>query len=111
MSITFMHHFHAETGTVQDVCPGVDHMTIATVLNRLVKVKAVQVERHSRHTKSSKPDAHHREGTKEEVKTTAIVKASILENKTSEVSMSGNDVVGFFLLTKLVSIVLRLPLQ
>ena len=106
MSIAFVHHFHAETGTVKNVCPSIKDMTIIS-LDGLIEVKAVQIERHSRHAKSSKPDTHHREGSKEEMKTAAIVKRSILEDQSSEVSMSGNDIVGLFLLTKLVSITLR----
>jgi hypothetical protein len=40
------------------------------------------------------------------VETTAIVKRSVLKNKTTKVAMSCNDVVGLFFLTKLVAIVL-----
>ncbi len=40
------------------------------------------------------------------MKATAIVKGCVLENKSTEVAMSSNNVIGFFFLTKLVSIVL-----
>ena len=42
----------------------------------------------------------------EEVERARVIKASILENQTSEVTMCGNDIVSLFLLTKLVSIIL-----
>jgi len=43
-----------------------------------------------------------------EVKATRVVKRRILEDQTTEVTMSGYDVVCFFFLSELVSIVLGL---
>ena len=66
MSIPLVHYFHAKTGTVKNVCPGVDDMTV-TGLDGLVEVKTIQVKRHSANTKSSKPDADNRPRSQEEV--------------------------------------------
>ena len=73
MSISFVHHFHPKASTVQDVSPGVNHMTL-TILNGLVEVEAVQVEGHRAYSQGSKPDTNHRPGSKEKVQTTAVVK-------------------------------------
>ena len=72
--------FHTKTSSVKDVRPSVDHMTV-TVLDRLIKVKAIQVKSHGRYTKSSEPNANNRESTKKEVETPTIVKARILEDE------------------------------
>jgi hypothetical protein len=54
----------------------------------LVEVEPVEIERHSRNTKSGKPNTHDWPSSKEEMQLTRIVKRSILENETTEVSMS-----------------------
>src|SRR6056300_1836432 len=41
------------------------------------------------------------------MKITAVIKACILENQTTKVTVSGYDVVSFFALSKLIAIVLR----
>ena len=105
VGIALVHHFHPETSTVQNVCPRINHMPIAC-LDGLVEVKTVEVECHGGDAERGKPDADDRERTKEKVERAAIIKASILEDQTSEVTMCGNDVVSLFLLTKLVSIIL-----
>ncbi len=45
MSVALVHHFHAETGTVHQVSPGVQDAAL-TIQNGLVEVEAVQVEGH-----------------------------------------------------------------
>ena len=104
-----MHDFHAKTSTIEDICPSVDHFTLS-FNDGLVEVETVEVECHGAYTKSSEPDANDRPGSEEEVERTGVVERSILEDKTTKVSMSSNDVVGLFFLTELVTIVLRLCL-
>ena len=105
VGIALVHHFHSETSTVQNVCPRINHMPIAC-LDGLVEVKTVEVECHGGDAERGKPDPHDWECSQEEVERARVIKASILENQTSEVTMCGNDIVGLFLLTKLVSIIL-----
>ena len=105
MSITLMHYFKAKVSFVENVCPGIDHLTL-TREQGLIEVKAVQIERQCRDTKSSKPNTNHRPGSQEEVQAAAVVERCILEDQTSEVSMSSNDVIRLFFLAKLVAIVL-----
>ena len=105
MSVSFVHHFHSETSSVQDVCPGVHHTTF-TLNNGLIEVKPVEVESHGADAEGGKPDSHDRPGGEEEVEGTRVVETGVLEDESSEVAMSSNDVVGLFLLTKFVSIVL-----
>ena len=107
VSITLVHHFHTQTSTVENVCPSVQDATL-TINDGLVEVESVQVECHSRDTKSSEPDTNHRPRSQEKVERATVVKGSILENQTTEVSMSSNDVIGLFFLTKLVTVVLGL---
>ena len=40
MRISLVHYLHAKTGTVEDVCPGVDHFAFRR-LNRLVEVETI----------------------------------------------------------------------
>ena len=49
MSIPLMHDFETKVGTVQNVSPGIDGVTLSRI-DRLVKVKSIQVESHSRNT-------------------------------------------------------------
>ena len=67
MGVTLMHHLKAQVGTIQNVSPSVDHATIV-VQERLVEIKAVEIEGHSGDSKSGKPDTYNRPGSKEEVK-------------------------------------------
>jgi len=105
VGIALVHHFHTQVGTVDHISPARHHTTLR-VSNGLVEVEPVQVERHRAHTQRCKPDTHHRPCRQEEVQTTRIVERSILEDQTTKVTVSGNNVVGLFLLPKLVTIVL-----
>ena len=66
VSVTFVHHFHAKTSTVEDICPSVDHFAL-TINDGLVEVETVEVERHRRYAQGSKPDTDNRPSSKEEV--------------------------------------------
>jgi len=110
VSVALMHHFETKVGSVQDVSPGVDDTTFR-LNDRLVKVETIEVECHGAHAKGSEPDANDRPGSQEEVKAAAVIEGGILEEETTEVPVSSDDVIGFFLLTKLVAIVLRFILS
>ena len=105
-----MHHFHSKTCTVQNVRPGVNNMPLA-ISDGLIEVEAVEVESHGGDAEGGKPDADNRPCCEEEVQATAIVERCILENKPTKISMSCNDVVGLFFLTKLVTVVSRFVLS
>ena len=105
MSVALVHDFHAKTSTVQDIGPSVDDTTL-TFNNGLIEVESVEVERHGGDAEGGKPDAHDGPCCQEEVKAAAIIERSILEDQTTEVTMSGNDVVSLFFLSELVTIVL-----
>ena len=107
MSVALVHNFHTQTSTVEYVCPGVEHTTL-TIDDGLVEVETVQVECHRGNTKCGEPHANNRPCSKEEVQGTGVVEGCLLEDQTTKVSMSSNDVVGLFFLTKLVTIVLGL---
>ena len=105
MSISFVHHFHSETSTVQNVGPSVNHF--ALVLNDgLVEVEAIQVKRHSANTKSGKPNANDWPSRKEKVQRPAVVEGSLVENQTTEVTVGCHDVVSLFFLAELIALVL-----
>ena len=91
MRVTFMHHFHTKVGTVDNVGPSIDH-TSFRINNGLVEIEAVQVESHGRNTHSSQPDSNHRPGGQEKVKSTGVVEGSVLEDKTTKVSVGGDNV-------------------
>ena len=107
MSVTLVHDFHTQSSAVENVCPGVEHTTL-TIDDGLVEVETVQVERHCGNTKCGEPDTDNRPCCEEEVQRTGVVKGSVLEDQATEVTVSGNDVVGLFFLTELVTIVLGL---
>ena len=107
MCISFMHDFHSKTSSVKNVSPSIHHTTL-TFNNGLIEVEPIEVERHGGDAEGGKPDSHDRLGGEEEVERTAVIEGSILENKASEIAMSSNDVVRFFFLTELVTIVLGL---
>ena len=67
------------------------------------KVEAIKIERHSGDSHSGEPDSHDGPGSKEEVEGTGVVERSILEDEAAEVSVSSNNVVSLFFLSKLVS--------
>ena len=73
---------------------------------RLVKVETVEVKSHGETPKSCKPNSNHRPSSKEKVQATAVVERSVLENKTTKVTVGSHDVVRFFFLSELVAIVL-----
>ena len=100
MSITLVHDFHAQSSAVQNVCPGVQHTTLR-VDDGLVEVETVQVKCHGADAHCSEPDTDNRPCCEEEVQRTGVVKGSILEDQTTEVTVCGNDVVGLFFLTEL----------
>ena len=92
MSITLVHHFHAKTSTVENICPGVQDFAL-TIHDGLVEVETVEVECHGANTKSSEPDTNDRPCCEEEVKGTRVVEGCVLEDQTTKVSMSSNNVV------------------
>jgi hypothetical protein len=77
----------------------------------LVEVESIQIEGHSRDTKSGKPNANNRPSCKEKVEGARIVKRSILKDKTPEIAVRRNNVVCLFFLSKLVAIVLGLSVS
>ena len=95
MSVALVHNFHTQTSAVENVCPGVEHTTL-TIDDGLVEVEAVQVERHRGNTKSGEPDANNRPCCEEEVQRAGVVEGSVLEDQATEVTVSGDDVVGLF---------------
>ena len=95
MSVTLVHNFHTQTSTVEHICPSVKDMSLV-VLDRLVEVETVEVERHRGDTKCGEPDANNRPSSKEEVQGTGVVEGSVLEDQATEVTVSGDDVVGLF---------------
>jgi hypothetical protein len=64
MDIAFVHHFHAETDTVEHVGPGVGQPTLI-IKNGLVEVEAVQVEGDGADDQDSYPDADNRPSNQE----------------------------------------------
>ena len=107
VSVALVHHFHTQTSAVENVCPGVEHTTL-TIKNGLVEVETVQVERHRGDTKCGEPDTNNRPCSKEEVQGTGVVEGSVLEDQTTKVTVSGDDVICLFFLTEFVTIVLGL---
>jgi len=78
------------------------------VEDRLVEVETVQVEGHRAHAQDGEPDANHGPGSQEEVQAAAVVERGVLEDQATEVAVGSHDVVGLFLLAKLVTVVLAL---
>merc|ERR1712100_959169 len=109
VSVALVHHFHAEVGAVQHISPGVQDAAL-TIKDGLVEVEAVQVEGHGADAQGSEPDANDRPGSQEEVKAAAVVEGGVLEDQATEVTVGSHDVVGLFLLAKLVAVVLGLAL-
>lgn len=105
MRVPLMGHFHPETSAVQNVRPGVDYMALA-IKDALIKVQTVQIERHRTNAKSSEPDTNNRPSSQKKVKASAIVKGCVLEDKASEITVGGHNVIRLFFLTELVSIIL-----
>merc|ERR1712005_17947 len=107
VSVALVHHFHTEVGAVQHISPGVQDAAL-TIKDGLVEVETVQVEGHGGHAEGGEPDADNRPGSQEEVKATAVVEGGVLEDQATEVTVGSHDVVGLFLLAKLVAVVLGL---
>ena len=105
MSVTLVHNFHTQTSAVENVCPGVEHTTL-TIDDGLVEIETVQVERHRGDTQSGEPDADNRPSSKEEVQGTGVVERCVLEDQATEVTVSSDDVIRLFFLTKLVTCLL-----
>ena len=108
MCISFVHDFESKVCLVKNVCPSTNNTSL-TIKKGLVKIKAVKIKSHRRHAKSSEPDTNNRPSSQKKVKAAAIVKTRILENQTTEITMSGYNVIGFFLLPKYVRAVYALP--
>ena len=106
MSVTLVHDFNTEICTVEDICPRVNVVT-RFIENGLVEVETVEVESHGGDTESSEPNANNRPSCKEEVKATRVVEGSILEDKTTEVSMCCGDGISLILLTEEITVVER----
>merc|ERR1712100_998464 len=109
VSVALVHHFHTEVGAVQHISPGVQDAAL-TIKDGLVEVETVQVESHGADAQGSEPDADNGPGAQEEVKATAVVEGGVLEDQATEVTVGSHDVVGLFLLAKLVAVVLGLGL-
>ena len=109
MGIALVHHLHTKIGAVDDVCPGIDDTALG-VHDRLVEIESIEVECHSRNAHSCEPDSNHRPGSKEEMKSTGVVERGILEDKTTKVTVCGDDIVRFLLLAEFITSVGRLVL-
>ena len=79
MGITLMHNFKPKVLSVDYVSPCWDNLSIS-INNGLVKIEPIEIECHSADSHGGKPYANHWENTKEEMKSTRIIKARILEN-------------------------------
>ena len=55
--IPLVHHLKAEVGTVKNVSPCVNHMTL-TFSNGLIEVEPIEVESHGADAEGGKPDTH-----------------------------------------------------
>ena len=66
VGVAFMHDFHTQTSSVENVSPGVHHMPFATS-DGLVEVEAVEVERHGGDAEGGKPNPHDGPCCEEEV--------------------------------------------
>ena len=100
MGISLMHHFHPKSSTVQNISPSRNY-SVLTINQRLIEVETVEIECHRGNTKSGEPDTNDGPGSKEEVQRTGVIERSILENKASKVTVSGNNVISLFFLTEL----------
>ncbi len=58
MSVAFVHHFKTQVGAVKYISPSIDHATLG-IQNRLVKVEAVEVERHGADSQRGEPDTNY----------------------------------------------------
>ena len=69
-----MHYFHAKIGTVKDVTPGINYLSIPGKY-WLVKIETIEVESHCGYTEAGKPNANHGPASKKEMEAAAIIKA------------------------------------
>ena len=105
MCVPLVHHLHPQTSSVENVGPGVNN-TGLSINNRLVEVETIEVEGHGRNAEGGEPDTYNWPSCQEEVKTSRVVERSVLEDQTTEVTMGCDDVIGLFLLSELITIVL-----
>ena len=98
MSITLVHNFHTQTCTVQHISPGVQDFAL-TVHDGLVEVETVEVECHGANAQGGEPDTDNRPCCEEEVQRTGVVEGSVLEDQTTKVTVSGDNVVSCLLYT------------
>ena len=105
MSVSFVKDFKTKVGSVQNVSPSIDYLTI-TCNDRLIEIKSIQIERHCRNTQSSEPNANNWPSGEKEVKAATVIKRSILKDKATEVTVSSDNIICLLLLTKLVTIVM-----
>ncbi len=66
MSVALVHYFHTQVSTVQNICPGVQDLSLVAK-DGLVEVETVEVECHGADTKCSEPDSNDRPCCQEEV--------------------------------------------
>ena len=85
--ISFMHHFHPQIGTIQDVLPAIDDMTLC-VQHTLVEVEAIQVKGHRANTQGSEPNANDWPHCQEEMQCPRIVEGRKLEYQATKVAVS-----------------------
>ena len=109
MSVSLVHNLHPKTSSVEDVSPGRNDAALA-IHQGLVEVEAVEVEGHRGYAEGGEPDADNGPGCQEEVQAAAVVEGGVLEDQATEVTVGSHDVVGLFLLAKLVAVVLGLGL-
>jgi hypothetical protein len=68
-NLTLVHYLHAQSSTVKNICPCVEHTTL-TINDGLIEIKAIQIECHRGYTKCGEPDANNGPCSKEEVQGT-----------------------------------------
>ena len=66
VGVTLVHDFHAESCTVEHVCPGGEDVSFI-VQDGLVEVETVEVECHGADAEGGKPDADNRPCCQEEM--------------------------------------------
>ena len=98
VSITLMHNFETKIGTIKNVSPSIYYLTL-TINKRLIEVKTIQVECHGAYSKRSKPNTNHRPSSEEEVKTTAVIKGSVLEDEPTKIAVvfTSSSLLGLWL--------------
>ena len=113
MSVALVHYFHTKTSSVKNISPGVYQLYLGTLNNGLIEVESVEVKSHGAETPSAvnQMPTTGQAARKKWSDFVELLKACVLEDESSEVAMSCNDVVSFLFLAKLVAIVLRFSSQ